>query len=384
MQYKIILFSHFGMEAVLKREVLNLGYETLFVEDGRVCFLGDERAIVRANIFLRTAKKVMILLDEFPAESFEELFNGVYSIPFEDYLPSNANFPVAKASFINSSLISSKDIQSITKKAIVKRLEKHYRISWFSEDGAKYPIRVFIKDNKASIYLDTTGEPLHKRGYKKRISKAPIAETLAAALIMLTPYREDRIFLDPFCGTGTFAIEAALIAKNIAPGINRRFQSMDWNNFIQEKLWQEGIKEGRSLIKNDINPRIYGYDIDSVNIGNAKANAASANVEGSIHYKTCDIRNASKDFYKYKDEYGFIVTNPPYGNRLTDTKLGELYGELGKLSNTLDTWSLYFISAYNEAIKAVGKKPSKNRKIYNGMIKSYFYQYPGPKPVNRK
>lgn len=380
MEYKLLLPCHFGMEAVLKREIINLGYEIDSVKDGRVCFNGDSRAIARANMFLRTPERVMILLKEFKAESFEELFQGIKQIPFEDYLPSDANFPVTKASFINSKLMSSRDIQSISKKAIVERLKEKYKISWFKEDGNKYPIRVFIKDDFVTVSMDTTGDSLHKRGYKKRVSKAPISETLAAALIMLTPFRDDRILLDPFCGTGTFAIEAALMAKNIAPGRNRGFIASDWDNLVSKKIWEETKKEADDIMKIDAKTNIYAYDIDINNIGNAKANAAMANVIGGIHFKDADIKNISKDFYKFKDEYGFIITNPPYGERLSETEIAPLYKELGNLRKLLSTWSMYLITSYSGATKAIGEKPTKNRKVYNGMLKSFFYQYPGPKP----
>lgn len=384
MKYKILLPCHFGMEAVLKREIIDLGYEVDSVKDGRVCFVGDNKAIARANMFLRTPERVMVLLGEFKAESFEDLFQGIKQIPFEDILPSDACFPVTKASFINSKLMSSRDIQSITKKAIVERLKEKYKISWFKEDGNKYPIRIFIKDDVVSVSLDTTGDSLHKRGYKKRVSKAPISETLAAALIMLTPFRDDRILLDPFCGTGTFAIEAAMMAKNMAPGRNREFMSSDWDNLIPQSVWDETKKEADDVAKIEAKTNIYAYDIDCNNIGNAKANAAMANVIGGIHFKDADIRTISKDFYKFRDEYGFIITNPPYGERLSDTEIAPLYKELGNLKGLLTTWSMYLITSYNGAVKAIGEKPAKNRKVYNGMLKSFFYQYQGPKPPKQK
>lgn len=384
MKFKLVLPCHFGMEAILKREIIDLGYEIDKVSDGKVFFIGDEEAVALSNIFIRTAERVMIEVSEFKAESFEELFEGMKSIPFEEYFTEDATFPIVKASFINSRLQSSRDIQSISKKAVVERLKTKYHKEWFAENGATYPIRIFIKDDMVSVCLDTTGDSLHKRGYKKRVARAPISETLAAALIMLTPYREDRILFDPFCGTGTFAIEAALISKNIAPGVSRRFRSMEWENLISRKFWDDAFEEAKSLERPDAPVNIYAYDIDTKNIGNAKANAAMAKVEGSIHFKECDIKNSAKDFYKYKDEYGFIITNPPYGERISDVKLNPLYKELGKLNNLLETWSLYVITSYSGAEKAIGKSAIKNRKVYNGMKKSYFYQYPGPKPIKGK
>lgn len=379
MTYKLVLPCHFGMEAVLKREIIDLGYDVCEVSDGKVTFIGDEEAIALSNIFIRTAERVMIVLGEFKARSFEELFEGVGQIPFEEFLPKDANFPVTKASFVNSKLASARDIQSITKKSIVERLKKHYRQEWFKENGAVYPIRVFIKDDMVSITMDTSGESLHKRGYKKRVSRAPISETLASALIMLTPFKEDRFFFDPFCGTGTFAIEAAMMAKNIAPGAGREFLAMDWENLIPKKIWYNAFSEAEDIANPNAPCNIFAYDIDIKNIGNAKANAAMAKVEGSIHFKDCDIKNAAGDFYKYRDEYGFIVTNPPYGERLSEMQLKPLYDELGNLKDLLRTWSMYVITSYPGATKCMGK-PARNRKVYNGMKKSYFYQYPGPKP----
>lgn len=379
-KYTLVLPCHFGMEAVLKREIIDLGYEISEVSDGKVSFVGDAEAIALSNIFLRTPERVMILLKEFKARSFEELFEGVKSIPFEEYLPQNANFPVTKASFINSKLASARDIQSITKKAIVERLKSKYKIGWFNEDGALYPIRVFIKDDVVTVTLDTTGDSLHKRGYKKRIAKAPISETLAASLIMLTPFKEDRLFFDPFCGTGTFAIEAALMAKNIAPGMGRDFLSMKWENLIPGKVWDDAFTEAKDLANYDAPVNIYGYDIDNENIGHAKANAALAKMEGAIHFKDCDVKDALKDFYKLRDEYGFIVTNPPYGERLKDSDLKLLYKALGDMYKELPTWSMYVITSFTGAEKFMGLKSMKNRKVYNGMKKSYYLQFPGPKP----
>lgn len=384
MKFKLTLPCHFGMEAVLKREIMSLGYEIDTVSDGRVSFIGDEEAIAIANICSRTAERVMILLAEFPATSFEELFQGIYNAPLEKYIPSNAVFPVTKATFIDSKLASSRDIQSITKKAAAKRLGMAYGLTWLPEDGAEYPLRIFIKNDIVSFYLDTTGESLHKRGYRKRISKAPISETLAASLIMLTPFKEDRILLDPFCGSGTFPIEAALIAKNIAPGIERDFISMSWENLIPWKYWEDALDEARDNEKRDAEVNIYGYDLDITNIGHAKANAALAGVEGSIHFKEANVSDIIPDFYKFRNNYGFIITNPPYGERLSEGELKPLYNALGNLSRELSTWSMYVITSYDGAVKDIGKKPAKNRKVYNGMKKSYYYQFPGPRPAKQE
>ena len=281
----------------MKKEILDLGYEVSQVEDGRVTFIGDAEAICRANIFLRTTERVLLKVGSFHAETFEDLFQGTRAIPWEEYLPKDAKFWVAKASSIKSKLFSPSDIQSIMKKAMVERMKKAYGIEWFPENGASFPLRVFIHKDTVTVALDTTGESLHKRGYRTLTSKAPITETLAAALIMLTPWKSDRILVDPFCGSGTFPIEAAMIAANMAPGI----------------------------------------------------------------------------------------TNPPYGERIEDKKnLPELYKTIGERFAELDSWSAYIITAYEDTERYFGRKADKNRKIYNGMMKTYFYQFLGPKPPRKR
>lgn len=379
MELKFVLPCHFGMESVLKRELKDLGIEPDLVSDGKVKVSGDESLIPICNTFLRTAERVMIELGEFKATTFEELFESVRALPLLDLIPEDGEFPVTKASSINSKLLSPRDIQAITKKAIVERLKKKYKIGWFNEDGGKYPLRVFIKDDIVSIFLDSTGDSLHKRGYKKRVSKAPISETLAAALIMLTPFKDDRFFLDPFCGTGTLPIEAALIAKNMAPGRNRSFIGEQWD-FVSKRLWDMARTQADDEANPDKKINVYAYDKDSGFIGHAKANAALAGVEGSIHFKDCEVADAGKDFYKFRDEYGFIVTNPPYGERLDEENVYPIYKQLGELFRLLPTWSLYVISSYPDTKKAIGGSCKKNRKVYNGMKKTYYYQYPGPAP----
>ena len=234
---------HFGVESVLKREILNLGYNIIKVEDGRVTFEGDSLAVCRANVFLRTAERIMIQVDRVHAVTYDQLFEAVKAMEWEKYIPEDGKFWVKKASTIKSRLFSPSDIQRIVKKAIVERLKTKYHMDWFSETGAEYPIRVFFYKDEAIIALDTTGDSLHKRGYRKYTSKAPISETLAAALIMLTPWKKDRILIDPFCGCGTFPIEAAMIAADIAPGINREFTAENWTNIIPKKNWYEAINE---------------------------------------------------------------------------------------------------------------------------------------------
>ena len=259
---ELIAPCHFGLEAVLKREIMDLGYEISEVEDGRVIFIGDEEAICRANVFLRTAERILIKVGSFKATSFEELFEATKSLRWEEYIPRNGKFWVAKAASIKSKLFSPSDIQSIMKKAMVRRLQEYYGIEWFPEDGASYPVRVFLMKDIVTIGIDTSGVSLHKRGYREVSGKAPITETLAASLIMLTPWNKDRILVDPFCGSGTFPIEAALIAANIAPGMNREFTAENWDNLIEKKLWYDAINEANDMINDDIEVDIQGYDID--------------------------------------------------------------------------------------------------------------------------
>lgn len=367
---------HFGLEAVLKREILDLGYEILQVEDGRVTFSGDAEAVAYANLFLRTADRILLKVGRFEARTFEELFERTKDLPWERYIPKNGKFWVAKANSIRSKLFSPSDIQSIMKKAMVERLKSRYHLEWFPEDGEAFPIRVSIVKDQVLVGLDTTGIPLHKRGYRVMTSKAPISETLAAALLMLTPWKGDRILVDPFCGSGTFPIEAALMAANMAPGLRRSFQAESWEHIVPGTCWQNAREDGESLIDRRAETDIQGFDIDGAVIRGARENARAAGVEKLIHFQQ---RPASE--LSHPGKYGFLVTNPPYGERLEDKeRLPELYRTLGERFAALDTWSLYVITGYEEAERFLGRKAAKNRKIYNGMLKTYFYQYPGPRP----
>lgn len=378
--FELIAPCHFGMEAILKREITDLGYDITTVEDGRVTFIGDDEAICRANVFLRTAERVLLKVGCFPAESFEELFQGTKAIAWEDYIPQDGKFWVAKASSIKSKLFSPSDIQSIMKKAMVERMKKAYGVEWFEEKGSSYPLRVFLYKDQVTVGIDTTGDSLHKRGYRTLTSKAPITETLAAALIMLTPWNKDRILVDPFCGSGTFVIEAAMMAANMAPGMNRSFFSEDWKNLIPRKCWYDAMDEANDLLDNEVKVDIQGYDIDPEIIKAAKLNAEAAGVDHMIHFQQRPVSALS-----HPKKYGFLITNPPYGERLEDKKdLPELYRQIGARYGALDAWSLYMITAYEDAEKYIGRKADKNRKIYNGMMKTYFYQFMGPKPPKRK
>lgn len=377
--YELIAPCHFGLEAVLKREIYDLGYEITRVEDGRVTFTGDAEAICRANLFLRTAERVLIQVGRFTATTFDELFEGTKALPWEEYLPQDARFWVKKASSIKSKLFSPSDIQSIVKKAVVDRLKGHFGISWFSEDGADYPLRVFLLKDEVTVTIDTTGDSLHKRGYRTMAGAAPLSETLAASLIMLTPWHGDRVLVDPFCGSGTFPIEAAMMAANIAPGMNREFLSQEWSTLVPKKVWYEAVEEAQDLVGLDVETTIQGYDIDEKVIAVARENARRAGVDKLIHFQRRPVAQLN-----HPKKYGFIITNPPYGERLEDKKdLPALYGQIGEAYARLDNWSMYLITSYEDAERYIGRKADKNRKLYNGMIRTYFYQFLGAKPPKR-
>lgn len=377
--YELISPCHFGMEAVLKREIYDLGYDIVKTEDGRVTFAGDAEAICRANIHLRTTERVLLKVGGFHAETFDELFEAVKALPWEKYLPVDAKFWVAKASSIKSKLFSPSDIQSIVKKAIVERLKDYYDVSWFEEDGAAYPIRVFLNKDEVTVGLDTSGDSLHKRGYRLLGSKAPITETLAAAMILLSPWKGDRILVDPFCGSGTIPIEAAMIAANIAPGMNRAFLSQTWTNLIEPELWEDCFEEARESVDMSVESHIQGYDIDGEIIRAARENAKRAGVDQMIHFQQRPVNELN-----HPKKYGFVITNPPYGERLEEkSALPALYQEIGEAFGRLDSWSEYLISSYEDTERYIGKKADKRRKIYNGMLKTTLYQFIGPKPPRR-
>lgn len=371
---------HFGLESVLKKEIIDLGYDVSSVEDGRITFIGDAEAVCRANIGLRTAERILIKVGSFHAESFEDLFQGTKQIPWEEYIPKNGKFWVAKAASVKSALFSPSDIQSVMKKAMVDRMSQCYGISLFPEDGDSFPIRVFIMKDEVTVGIDTTGDSLHKRGYRKFTAKAPIAENLAAALIMLTPWRGDRILVDPFCGSGTFPIEAAMMAANIAPGAHRHFTAESWSHLIDTQIWKDSFEEAIEGENLDIQCDIQGYDFDDEMVTIARQNAKLAGVDKLIHFQKRDVAALS-----HPKKYGFIITNPPYGERIMDKEdMAGLYTVIGDRFKQLDSWSLYMITAFDEAEKYIGRKADKNRKIYNGMMKTYFYQFMGPRPPKRQ
>ncbi len=378
-KFELIAPCHFGMEAVLKREIQDLGYDVTQVADGRVTFFGDEEAVCRANVFLRTAERILIRIGSFRAETFEELFQGTKSLPWEEYIPADGKFWVAKAASVKSKLFSPSDIQSIMKKAMVERLKEIYHVNRFAEDGDSFPLRVFLMKDEVTVGLDTTGESLHKRGYRKLTAKAPIAENLAAALIMLTPWNGSRTLVDPFCGSGTFPIEAAMMAANMAPGMNRSFTAESWHHIVDKRIWYDTVDEARELTDLQVETDIQGYDVDENMVSIARENARLAGVDKLIHFQRRGVEQLS-----HPKKYGFLITNPPYGERLQEkAEMPALYHALGERFRLLDSWSMYLITAYDQAEKDIGRKADKNRKIYNGMMKTYYYQFLGPKPPRK-
>ena len=380
-EYELIAPCHFGMESVLKKEIYDIGYEIRSVTDGRVTFTGDGEAIARANICLRTAERVLLKVGSFHAETFEELFQGTRSLPWEEFLPADARFWVTKAASVRSKLFSPSDIQSIMKKAMVERMRKAFRTDFFPETGEIFPVRVFLLKDEVTVALDTTGESLHKRGYRKFKVTAPIAENLAAGLIMLTPWRPGRILVDPFCGSGTFPIEAAMMAANIAPGVGRTFTAQKWPHITPASLWQDARDEALDLETPNVETDLQGYDIDPEAITAARENAKLAGVDHLIHFQARPVSALS-----HAKKYGFIITNPPYGERLESddlAKIQKLYRELGDAFRRLDSWSMYLITSYEKCEEALDLKAAKNRKLYNGMLKTHYYMFPGPKPPRR-
>ena len=377
--YTLISPCFFGMEKMLANEIKNLGFEIVKTEDGRVTYKTDEYGIAKANMWLRCAERVHLKIAEFEAKSFDELFEGTKRINWAKYIPYGAQFPITKASSIKSKLHSIPDIQSIVKKAVVESLKKSYmETGLIKEDKEKYPIYVFIHKDKVTLTIDTTGVALHKRGYREKANKAPIRETLAAGIMYLTPWRPGRTLVDPLCGSGTLLIEAAMMGINMAPGLNREFISEKWRT-LDKKIWWDTRREAYDMINEDIEFKIYGYDIDEDVIEIARENAEIAGVSDYIEFRYGDATEFSSD-----EEYGFIVTNPPYGERLEDTDTVKmLYKQLGYTFRKLKNWSYYLITSYEDFENEFGQEATKRRKLYNGMLKSNLYQYIGPKPPKK-
>ena len=377
--YTLVAPCFFGVEKMLAREIKNLGYEIIKTEDGRVTYKTDEYGIARSNMYLRCAERVHLKVAEFEARTFDELFEGTKRINWAKYIPFGAQFPISKASSIKSKLYSTPDIQSIVKKAVVESLKKSYlETGLLKEDKEKYPIYVFIHKDKVTLTIDTSGTALHKRGYRERANKAPIRETLAAAIMELVPWRPGRTLVDPMCGSGTLLIEAAMKGINMAPGMNREFISESWRT-MDKKIWWDVRREAYAKLDEDTQFKIYGYDIDEEALEIARENAEIAGVSDYIEFRYGDATEFSSD-----EEYGFIVTNPPYGERLEDTDTVKmLYKKLGYTFRKLKNWSYYLITSYEDFENEFGQEATKRRKLYNGMLKSNLYQYIGPKPPKK-
>lgn len=374
---ELIATAAFGIESVVAEEVKNLGYSNIRTENGRVIYDSDLIGICKSNLWLRCADRIFLKVAEFKATTFESLFDQINEIEWEKILGKDAVFPV-NAKSVKSKLFSLSDIQSISKKAIVKRLQGAYNIDWFEETGPKYPIMVAILKDTVTVSIDTSGAGLHRRGYREKGNEAPLRETMAAALVILSRWKPDRILVDPLCGTGTILIEAAMIGRNIAPGLNRSFVSENWP-MMPENCWKEERKSAYNAMEYDKPLRLIGYDLSERAIEIARENVEKAGVEDGIHFQTQDV----KDFSTAK-KYGYIISNPPYGERLSDKhEVEKLYKKMGEVFLEHDTWSTYFITSHENFEASFGKKATKNRKLYNGKLKCYFYQYHGPRPPRK-
>ncbi|AXN37296.1 THUMP domain-containing class I SAM-dependent RNA methyltransferase [Peribacillus butanolivorans] len=373
-QFDIIATSAMGLESIVAKEVRDLGYDCQ-VENGKIMYKGDQSAIARSNLWLRSADRVKIKVAEFKAYSFDELFEKTKALNWEDYLSADVEFPVSGKS-VKSQLYSVPDCQAIVKKAIVDRLKSKYKqVSWFEETGPLFKIEVSILKDVVTLTMDTSGAGLHKRGYRTGQGEAPLKETLAAALIMLTNWKPDKPFIDPFCGSGTIPIEAALIGQNIAPGFNREFVSESWA-WMDSKVWDEARIEAEDLANYDQYLDITGCDIDHRMVEISKANSFEAGLGDLVEFKQMQVRDIST-----RKEYGVIVGNPPYGERLGEKKAVEqMYKEMGQAFKKLDTWSVYMITSNPDFEQFYGKPATKKRKLFNGFIRADLYQYWGKRP----
>ena len=372
--YELIASATFGLESIVAREIKKLGYEDMKVENARVTFRGDESAICRSNLWLRSADRVFIKMGEFTALSFEELFERTKALPWGEFLPENASFPVEGKS-VKSGLFSVPDCQAIVKKAIVEKMKQKYGKEWFDEDGPVFPIEVGLLKDVATLTIDTSGAGLHKRGYRQAASDAPLKETLAAAMVSLSFWHPDRILMDPLCGSGTIPIEAAMIGRNMAPGRKREFAAEQWP-FLPEILWTRAREEAEAAIDRTREFRILASDIDGRVLKIARRNAELAGVEDFIAFQTLPVAEV-----RSRKKYGCIITNPPYGERLGDRKEAEeLYREMGKVFRELDTWSFYVLTSHEGFERLFGRRADRKRKLYNGRIKVDYYQFHGPRP----
>lgn len=371
---ELIATATFGLEAVVAEEVKQLGYQDVQVENGKVTFTADMSAIPRTNLWLRTADRVRLKIGEFQATTFDELFEQTKALPWAEWIPEDGAFPVEGKS-VKSTLFSVSDCQAIVKKAIVENLKQTYRRDWFEETGPLYKIEVSLLKDIATLTIDTSGPGLHKRGYRQLIGPAPLKETLAAALILLSRWKPDRVLYDPFCGSGTIPIEAALIGQNIAPGMNREFASEQWPA-IPKALWRDARAETHDLAAYDRKLEIIGTDIDEAVLKVARHNAVEAAVEEQIHFQRMGVNEWST-----RRKYGYLIANPPYGERLSERpELSGLYRDLRTLMQQLDTWSFYVLTSDERFEKEMGRTASKKRKLYNGNIKVDYFQFFGPRP----
>lgn len=372
--YELIATSTFGIEGVVKREITNLGFKILKTENGKVTFLSDKAGIAKANLWLRTADRVLLKVGEFKAFTFDELFDKTNELDWSRYIPKNGKF-IVNGKSVKSKLFSISDCQAIVKKSIAENLKEKYNVSWLEETGEDYAVLVSILKDTVTLTIDTSGIGLHKRGYRVRSVEAPLKETLAATLVLLSYWNKDRILYDVFCGSGTIPIEAAMIGKNIAPGLNRDFAAKHWP-MIGEAIWKEETKKAYLAIDNDIDLKIYASDIDEFNLNAAMKNAEEAGVDEDIIFSKSDFKYVS-----YKDNYGVLISNPPYGERLSEEhKVQKLYKDMGFIFNKLDTWSKYILTSNKSFEELYNKKADRQRKLYNGRIEAWYYQYFGPRP----
>lgn len=372
---KFLITTSFGLEALVKKQLLDMGYEDFEVSDGMISLNGQLSDISKLNINLREADRVYLVVDSFKAGDFDELFERVKAISWPDFLDKDSNF-IVNARTYKSKLFSIRTIQSVTEKAIIDSMRKKYRVNHFEKSGHRVQIEVMLKNDIASVVIDTSGEGLHKRGYREDTVKAPLRENLAAALVDLSFYNPDRFLFDGFCGSGTMLIEAARKARNIAPGIDRNFDYEDFI-FIDKDHHKNAKKEALSVIDYDKKLNLLGSDISGRAISLAKNNAINAGVEEDISFLTRDISNVA-----LKDDYGIIITNPPYGERLSRVDTDEIYQKINDKFKNMDTWSCYFITSDERFDQKFKRRLSKKRKLYNGGEKVDFYQYFGKKPDN--
>lgn len=376
---ELVATSTFGLESIVAGEIKDLGYGDLKIENGKVTFKASEEDIPKLNLWLRTADRVFVKMGEFKALTFDELFEKTKALPWESWIPKDGRFPIYKAKSINSKLFSLSDCQSIVKKAVVEKLKENYKVEWFEEKGAEYPIQISILKDVATLLIDTSGEGLHKRGYRQYGNEAPIKETLAAALVKLSRWDPSRELADPLCGSGTILIEAAMIGKNIAPGLQRKFVSQNWDR-VPETLWKKSKVEAMKAMDVDRDFRILGSDIDPKALRQARQNAEKAGVDDCLYFQKLPVQE-----FKSRKKYGVIITNPPYGERIGEKKeVEELYRDMGRVFKELDLWSYFVITSHKDFQRYFGKKADKNRKLYNGRILTYLYQYFGPFPPRKR